>query len=1159
MRFQLLKIPAFGPFTDLELSFPAAAHDLHVIYGENEAGKSSLLRAIRDLLFGIHGQSTDNFVHDYKKLLLLGEIENRAGVRLIFQRRKGNKNTLLDESGNALPDSALQPFLGPVDQAYFSTMFGLGGNELREGARQLLQGEGEIGGALFSASLGGTPVQRVLDALVEESEQLFKGRATANVSIRPAASRYKELMGQSRESVVNADTWTQLIKDLESQEASKVRLENEIADREREVAWIQRCEDALPSVGRLKDEMARLKELPILPEVASDFVERAKSARTAASDSSSKVENLTAQIAHVEAELANCVTSPDVMAEGDTLDELHQDRGAYRKRNEDLIGIERKLAGIEPVLRAGMKNLEVQGELDSLENLRLPAAIRVSCEEAAKSLRDVSQQLAESGRKQDELKQTIEDLGEELESLADTDLAALREALAVAAAATDADKTLEASQASVEGLIRKASQAGTFVPEVPKDLDAASHLPIPSLATIRKCGAQFDDLKRDRESSARRIRDEENNIKSLQAELSRIEHRGELPTEGSLKAARDHRDRGWQLVIADWKGAGEKEQFESNLPLDEAFPRAVIKADEIADKLRLYADAVAQAEEKRRQIQAGQGKVEDEKRAVAALETSIKECRDSWEAEWKQSGVTPRSPAEMEEWRERWLHLREVISKLREAESTFESKRKKIDDARTSLAAALGESDKKTFSVLFEAARSRVQQGEEATGRRKTLAEQLQKRRKESEGTTRTIKWISKDQESATQLWESQRRAAGLPENISADSGLSLLQERKELLASFDHWKELSGEANEVKEALLRYEQTVQEKADKLSIAAAGAEAQEAALWKALREARDAQTKHDQLKSQLGNRLRDLGSAKQTEAQAVRSLEELLSLVKLNTPAELEPLIANLEKHAILQGRIDNLTETLGGLARDQRVDDFIAGVQRENADELPRRRAELDSEKAEKETTLQEVLNALTGLNRTRSELEKAGDAAADFRQQAESEAATLKRDASRFVRLRLAAHFLRTQIEQFREENQGPLLERSGQIFTAITRGAFGGLAAEFTDQDVPTMTGRKADGLHVPVGGMSEGTRDQLYLALRLAALERHLEEHEPMPLILDDLLITFDDERAKAILPQLARMATKTQIFLFTHHQHLVELCRQTLGENQFRLHRLEAGL
>jgi hypothetical protein len=127
---------------------------------------------------------------------------------------------------------------------------------------------------------------------------------------------------------------------------------------------------------------------------------------------------------------------------------------------------------------------------------------------------------------------------------------------------------------------------------------------------------------------------------------------------------------------------------------------------------------------------------------------------------------------------------------------------------------------------------------------------------------------------------------------------------------------------------------------------------------------------------------------------------------------------------------------------------------------------------------------------------------------------------------------------------------------LFQSITRGSFSGLDAEFSAEDIPILVGSRLDGTTVSVEGMSEGTRDQLYLALRLAALERYLEEHEPMPLILDDLLITFDNERTKAILPQLAILAERTQVFLFTHHEHLVELCRQTLGEERFQLHRLE---
>jgi uncharacterized protein YhaN len=63
---------------------------------------------------------------------------------------------------------------------------------------------------------------------------------------------------------------------------------------------------------------------------------------------------------------------------------------------------------------------------------------------------------------------------------------------------------------------------------------------------------------------------------------------------------------------------------------------------------------------------------------------------------------------------------------------------------------------------------------------------------------------------------------------------------------------------------------------------------------------------------------------------------------------------------------------------------------------------------------------------------------------------------------------------------------------------------------------------------------------------------------MPLILDDLLITFDDDRAVAILTELAALARRTQVFLFTHPDHLVELCRRTLHEEAFHLHRLNTA-
>ena len=85
------------------------------------------------------------------------------------------------------------------------------------------------------------------------------------------------------------------------------------------------------------------------------------------------------------------------------------------------------------------------------------------------------------------------------------------------------------------------------------------------------------------------------------------------------------------------------------------------------------------------------------------------------------------------------------------------------------------------------------------------------------------------------------------------------------------------------------------------------------------------------------------------------------------------------------------------------------------------------------------------------------------------------------------------------------------------------------------------------------MSDGTSDQLYLALRLAALDLRRVSHPHMPLVLDDVLITSDDERAANVVRALARFAEGGQVMIFTHHRHLIDVARAALGDQTLAVH------
>ena len=1155
MRIQRLQIPAFGPFTNSDFKFPAQPADLHVIYGANEAGKSSLLRAIRDLLFGIHGKSPDNFLHDYGDLRVKGEIINRAGTRLVFQRRKGNKNTLLNEEGTHLPDNALAPFLGSVDQAYFSAMFGLGSRELHEGARQLLRGEGNMGNALFSASLGGTPVQKIVEALQQQAEGFFKGNARVNVSIRPAAARYKELLKQSRDAMVSSETWDKLEKELAVAEDAKKLLNVGISKLESELLWISRCEDALPTVGRLNEELQKLAQLPLLPELTRDFVARAQAARQAVTDTQAEVKRLTAQIDKLQTQLQECSTTPAVLAAANVIDQLHQNLGVYRERKNSLADSQSKLAGLDPLIRAGMQNLQLTGEFAALERHRLSSPIRLACEEAAAALTDASTKHADNSGRTEDLELQIKNKESQMQALPEADLTGIRDALAVAAEATEADRTFSNSEAEVKLLTRETADLHRQLSGAPADLDATAGLAVPAKATIRNYHERLEAIKRELKTEQDKVLKSDERAGAIQAELGRLQRQGELPSVEMLVKAREHRDHGWSLVLAELKGSCTEEELVPGSPLEVAFPQTIAQADQIADQLRHDAEAVAQAEEKRTQLRETEAQKLACQNRIVEFQAALDACEKSWQAEWSDCGVTPRSPLEMEEWREQWSGFRDQLSKLRSSEETLQRKRGQIQTTKHSLALILNRDEKSEFRVLFNAAKELVQQGEKASGRREEMTDLLVSLKSDLAKFEKNRGRLDKALNTAIENWKAQCAAAGLPSGTQPAAGLTLLRERKELLAKFDEWQEISRESQLKTQAIAQYENNVGAQTAALGIKGDTTAALESALWKALTDARKSQERHDQLAEQIKETSNELDDVQGRATQSEQTLNELLKLAGLATVVELEPLLAHLEKRDTVQAQISGLRNTLSGLARGQSVDEFVAKVCAENPDTLAARKPVASQEKAGKESALSAIRETLFRLGNEKKNLEKAGDAAADFRQQAESCAATLRQDAARFVRLRLATHLLEAQIEQFRKENQGPLLQKSGEVFKALTCGAFNGLGAEFNADDVPVLVGVRPDQTKVPVEGLSDGSRDQLYLALRLAALDRYLEVNEPMPLILDDLLITFDNERTKAILPQLASLSKRTQIFLFTHHEHLVELCRETLGDGQFKLHRL----
>ncbi len=247
-----------------------------------------------------------------------------------------------------------------------------------------------------------------------------------------------------------------------------------------------------------------------------------------------------------------------------------------------------------------------------------------------------------------------------------------------------------------------------------------------------------------------------------------------------------------------------------------------------------------------------------------------------------------------------------------------------------------------------------------------------------------------------------------------------------------------------------------------------------------------------------------------------------------------------------LREEITSLRQQIAGEAGGRPVEDSILDAQSLDPDEVAAEALGIGGQIEDLEERKIRTANDKGSLEAELKQLE-GGVPATEAAERAESALALVREGVRAYIPLRLAGAMLRREVESYRKKNQDPMITRAGELFGKLTLGAFSGLASAWEEDDRPVLVGVRSSGKRSRVEDLSDGTRDQLYLSLRLASLEMHVERNEPMPFVVDDVLINFDDDRARAGLEVLAEISGKTQVILFTHHKRIVELAQKAVSK------------
>ena len=206
MKFVRVTFRCFGPFEEqsLDLSGPCG---FHVVFGPNEAGKSSALRGLHALLFGFPVQSADDFRFKYNQFRIHASLVDSAGTTLECIRRKGKKATLLTaDEKTEIPEASLTRFLGGLQQLQFEQLFGLDSKRLVEGGRDITDGRGDLGEALFAAGAGLAGLRALAQTLEERRLALYRFRGQTQL-INKALSDHEKQVVAVRENILPPDKY----------------------------------------------------------------------------------------------------------------------------------------------------------------------------------------------------------------------------------------------------------------------------------------------------------------------------------------------------------------------------------------------------------------------------------------------------------------------------------------------------------------------------------------------------------------------------------------------------------------------------------------------------------------------------------------------------------------------------------------------------------------------------------------------------------------------------------------------------------------------------------------------------------------------------------------------------------------------------------------
>lgn len=1144
LRIQRLDLTRYGKFTDFSLAFgprPAEGPDFHVIYGPNEGGKSTTLQAWLDFLFEIKLKSSMNFLHDYNTMAIGATVDIHA-TPLTLQRIKRRNNTLLAAHGAPVPEETLRAAVLGLDRQNYEAMFSLNGETLSAGGETILASEGELGQLLFSASAGLSALSQGMRAQRAKAQDFLadSGRKGALLELR---RRYDALGKEIKEADTGAAAYARLMAARDTQEQQAKTAADAVQTATKALHRAQRLSAAWPLADKLERLRAKIKTYDDLPSPPAHWIQqRAELSRAEAAHIAAR-NTLETQEVSIETALADLVEDPAMEAAQSDLDHAQTLFPAYDTALQDLAKRQDELAKLEGTIAHHLEALEAHD--------KDPASITI----APHHINAMRQLLTR-----------VSGLQTALQSARDEEERATRTAAGAAAELAEAKPPKGDAQGLrrlLEALRRSAPQeafdaAQTHDMNCKNRLSARTQALLPWRGDVMAVAAPSEkwmhsaretltetDLAQ-REARAAQTQ-QETRLAQAQAQLAALGTTPGIEAPDPQKT-RAEREALWAVHRRDLTSTSA-----------DAFEYAMRRDDQAA----LAQGLRHAAEEKRATLHASIREMgvllQELTEKTAACEAQKREAQEAIQARIKT--LSPAFPEEFDlEDLAQWL--RRLESARQEAQTASESARAldlataNLERARRELAAALATAGEDIpadmgLEARFGMAES-VLKRHEAAAQLQTAAKNAQteaQKRADARGRA------ERDMDAWRRDWRAACAETWLADDRRPVAAMGVVLEQLDALyhARNDH-RDLAHRVHAMEANKARFEGAVRALAQRLDMAQ---EADTATIWRAIEARNQAANATKERKAQLQEDLVGLRTRQEDAARDMathRALtSEIIGFFGVTGWTQAQDALERCHARAEL---IATETETEELLCKQMQTPDVASAHDQLHGTD----RDTLLGEEAALPAQI-EVLNSAAHeaharfIEAQRAVSEVGGD---DLVAQLHSERQTLALEiATRsraHLRQRLGMIAVDHALRQYRDEHRSDMLRHASDAFRRMTGGAYAGLATQ-PDDLREILVAKAANGASKQAHQLSDGTRAQLYLALRIAGYYEFVKTKGAVPFVADDIMESFDDTRSRAALSLLADMGHQGQVIYLTHHEHIVEMAREICPTAH--VHRLDA--